>query len=265
MTDEEFREILRYLELSWQGYRKVRKGIKRRLSKHIKMNSFQTVGKYLTSMQQNTNLRGQCRLFLTVPISRFFRHQQVWIDLESEILPALIQAKPHCIKVWSAGCAGGEEVYSFNIIWNRLKKRYIDLPDLKLTATDMNPLYIQRAQSAVYTRSSLYEISKEEIPEYFIKVDENTFEMKSTFKKNIELILHNFEDPPPGNEYDIVFLRNSLLTYYQTARTEFVFSNIISALVTGGLIIIGSHENMPETYSHLKPISQSLCIYTKDQ
>jgi len=213
-------------------------------------------------MQQNADLREQCRLILTVPISRFFRHRQVWIDLESEILPALIQTKPHHIKVWSAGCAGGEEVYSFNIIWNRLKKRYIDLPDMMLTATDMNPLYIQRAKTAVYTRSSLREIPEEEIHQYFIKVDENTFEMKSTLRNNVDLKLHNFEGPPPGDGYDIIFLRNSLLTYYQTVRREYVFSNIISALTAGGLLIIGSHENLPEPYSHLKPISQSMCIYT---
>ena len=76
------------------------------------------------------------------------------------------------IKVWSAGCACGDEVYSFKIIWDDLKNRVGHLPKLELIATDMNPDYLDIARTGIYSSSSLKEVTKEFQSIYFIKKKE---------------------------------------------------------------------------------------------
>ncbi|MBW1837857.1 MAG: chemotaxis protein CheR, partial [Deltaproteobacteria bacterium] len=67
---------------------------------------------YLSELRMNKEARQECEQRMTVSISRFFRDRQFWQTLATEILPDRIQNEKKTFKVWSAGCASGEEVYS---------------------------------------------------------------------------------------------------------------------------------------------------------
>ena len=68
---------------------------------------------YLNLLNSSNAVRKECERRMTVSISRFFRDRKLWQGLEEEILPAVIETDKKNIRVWSAGCARGEEVYSF--------------------------------------------------------------------------------------------------------------------------------------------------------
>ena len=161
MNDEQFRQVLDFFQYSWTGYRKVRKGVKKRISRHMRELKCANMETYLDLIQKNDQERQEFKRRMTVSISRFFRDRKLWLDLENEILPRLIETGKEKLKVWSAGCARGEEVYSFKIIWERLKTRFDILTGLELVATDMHPEYIQKAKAGIYPNSSLKEIPKE--------------------------------------------------------------------------------------------------------
>jgi len=110
---------------------------------------------YILLLERKQELRSACERILTVPISRFFRDQALWNALSGKILPRFFEKTN--LRVWSAGCAGGEEVYSLKIIWDQLGKIHPVLPLLHITASDLNPETLERAQKGVYQTSSFKE------------------------------------------------------------------------------------------------------------
>ena len=158
MDDHQFRQLLNRIGFSWRGYRRVRKGVKKRIRRHMKALGCQDFEAYLRALDNDKVLRAQCEVLMTVSISRFFRDRGFWEIFENQILPEIIDRNRDRVKVWFAGCACGEEVFSFTILWDRLQDRFQDLPDLKLLATDMNLVYLERARLGLFSRSSLKEV-----------------------------------------------------------------------------------------------------------
>lgn len=248
MNDAQFRQLLNRFEFSWSGYRKVRKGVKKRIGRYMKASGCRTMTAFLAELEQNDETRHGCELLMTVSISRFFRDRRFWETLEKTLLPDIIQRqRPYeKISVWSAGCACGDEVYSFMIVWDRLSKTYSHLPGLEMTATDLNPAYLQRARAGLYSAGSLKEITPEIRSEYFRqKPGQKLFEVKDSLKKDISWRIHHLLSDPPGRDFDIVFLRNSVLTYFEEKLKKRAFEKVLSRLAPGGILIIGSHESIP--------------------
>ncbi len=265
MHDDQFKQLLDYFQYSWTGYRKVRKGVKKRISRHMQQTRCTGMNEYLELLETNENEREECEKRMAVSISRFFRDRQLWFDLENEMLPRLIEAQKEKIEVWSAGCARGEEVYSFMIVWERLKARIKCLPKLELFATDMQPEYIEKAKTGIYTKSSLKEVPDEIRDVYFDKKKGgNRYDARPLLKKNITWQIRNIFCDPPGSGFHIIFLRNNLLTYYRSDSIKETFSRIIDALNPGGWLIIGSHEKLPAEFSGLTRNPSTPWAYRKD-
>ena len=123
MDDEQFRQLLDFFELSWSGYRKVRKGVKKRVNRHMQSLGCRRTSYYLQLLREQPTCRRDCEQLMTVSISRFFRDRQLWTFLESNFLPEIAAGTSEPVAIWSAGCASGEEVYSFKIIWETAKAR----------------------------------------------------------------------------------------------------------------------------------------------
>jgi chemotaxis methyl-accepting protein methylase len=252
VNDDQFRQLLDYFHYSWGGYRKVRKGVKKRISRHMQQLQCSDIGAYLAVIESNTKVRQECERRMTVSISRFFRDRKLWFDLENEIIPGLLETEREKLKVWSAGCACGEEAYSFMMVWDHLKGRLESLPELELIATDKHPDYIDKAESGIYTKSSLKEVPQEMRNVYFErKKGGNRFDLKSNMKKHIVWHVNDLLSDPPGSDFHIIFLRNNLLTYYRSFLVEAPFNKIMDSLIDNGWLIIGSHEKLPKGTTRL--------------
>ena len=105
MDDQQFRQLLNRFGFSWSGYRKVRKGVKKRIKRHMKDLGYYNITTYLEELDKSDEVRKKCELLLTVSISRFFRDMEFWQSLEKKFLPDLIKKNTERINVWSAGCA----------------------------------------------------------------------------------------------------------------------------------------------------------------
>jgi chemotaxis methyl-accepting protein methylase len=253
MDDDEFRQLLDWFDFAWAGYRKVRKGVKKRISRHMQELNCPNMKTYLDLLEQSQAVRKECEMRMTVSISRFFRDRKLWVDLEEDILPRMIERETKTLREWSAGCARGEEVYSFKIIWDRLKQRYDYQPKLEITATDMHPDYIEMARAGVYSKSSLKEVPPEMREHYFdIRKSGNRFNIKAAFKKGIDWRVQDIFSNTPGSAFDIIFLRNNLLTYYKEHLKIEGLKRVIKALAPDGWLIVGSHEKLPTEVSSMQ-------------
>ena len=247
MDDHQFSQLLDRFNLSWEGYRKVRKGVKKRVVRHMHRLGCRNLEEYFYILNDNSEALRDVELLITVSISRFFRDRQLWLVLEEEIIPDVIKRNSKKINVWSAGCAQGQEVYSFKILWNRFKNKSDGLRQLQLWATDINPDYLNKAMEGVYRESNLKGIPEEIKNAYFSpSEDKSLYFITNHLKKDIKWETYNLvREPPPEEKFQIIFLRNNLLTYYRQEIKEPAFLKVISSLDKGGFLVIGTHEKLP--------------------
>lgn len=264
MDDKEFSQLLQYLGLSWQGYRKVRKGVKKRIGRHMQSLGCRSMREYLAELERNAEIRNQCDLAMTVPISRFFRDQILWECLRSRILPGWTAAGVSRVRAWSAGCARGEEVYSLKILWEQISRSTALLPVLELTASDLNPHHLEKAVAGVYSSSSLREVPEATMSEWFEKESSGRrFRVKPALRAGIVWLRHDLFSGPPGSGFDLILARNNLLTYYHSSRTRAALEAIAEALSVGGYLIIGSHEKLPDHPPLLHPVPCLSYVFRK--
>jgi len=266
MDDTLFRRLLTHHTRSWAGYRKVRKGVKKRLARHMSELGCRDLTSYLRRIDVDAVAAGEYERRLTVAISRFFRDRQLWQDLAETLLPARIRDRHDTFRVWSAGCAAGEEAYSFRIVWTVLGDVHRCIPELEIVASDLNPENIERARVGGYESSSLRELPASVRDRFFETpgdgrqpptngTERRRFLVKDSLKTGITWRIGDLLAEVPATNFDIVFLRNSVLTYYDDPLRTRSLRTVLTALRSSGLLIIGAHETIPATVDALVPVS----------
>ncbi len=265
MDDEQFRQILNRFNRSWAGYRKVRKGVKRRIAQHMEQLGCKSVQAYLDALAGDSDARKQAEITLSVTISRFFRDRKLWADIEARVIPQIWSQSDRQIRAWSAGCACGEEVYSLKIIWDRYLKQFDNPPGLIVWATDSNPQALSRAQAGVYSTGSLKELDRE-LRESYLKPhsEPNHYVVTQRLRAGILWKRHDLlHDEPPAQGFRLVFLRNNLLTYYHGSGRKQACERIASSISQGGFLIIGAHETIPECCHVMEPSGFNRMVFRK--
>jgi len=264
MDDNQFRQLLERLGLSWEGYRKVRKGVKKRIRRHMHQLGCQTVEAYLLVLGRDSAARYHCERLMTVSISRFFRDRGLWRTLADEILPMIFKENSMSMKVWSAGCACGEEAYSMKILCDTMAPGVQHMLDVEIWATDMNPDYLKRAQAGVYSASSLKELPQALRRLYFRSTQQqHAYRINEPLKKGVIWRVHNLLSDPPDGPFHVIFLRNSLLTYYRDTLKLPALEKVVDSLAHSGFFVIGSHEKIPPGTSGLVPFGSYAYIFQK--
>ena len=264
MDDDQFRILLDYLQYSWSGYRKVRKGVKKRIARHMNQLHCGNMADYIKLLDRQPDIRKECELQMTVSISRFFRDRRLWELLERRWLPDMVNRNLKVLKTWSAGCACGEEAYSFKIIHEQFDRSSGPLPELELLATDMNPRYLERARSGIYNRSSLKEVTPELRETYFeSRRGGRQYMVKDSLRAGIRWEQHILTTEPPGTGFNFIFLRNNILTYCRPQAREQSVIRMLNSLSDGGLLIIGCHEKLPFQPASLRPMPELSYVFRK--
>jgi chemotaxis protein methyltransferase CheR len=265
MDDQQFRQLMVRFGYSWDGYRRVRKGVKKRISRHMQEMHCRNMQAYFSELDKNKDARQHFDRLMTVSISRFFRDRGLWQTLEDEVLPAIISQKKDTVKVWSAGCGCGEEAYSLKILWDTASRRFEPMPALEIWATDMNSVYLNKARVGIYPRSSLKEVPEALRARYFRPMAKGKrYAIAEPLKEGIIWSEHNLLFDPPRTTFQLVFVRNSVLTYYEEKLKAPAFQQVLDALIQGGFLIIGAHENIPPDVRGLLPLGQHPYIFQKE-
>jgi chemotaxis methyl-accepting protein methylase len=256
------RRLLDRFGFSWAGYRRVRKGVKKRLTRHLQETGCSNIGDYIKAIESDREVRLRFECLMTDSTSRFFRDRALWQNIQDRILPLLAKATRH-VMVWSAGCASGEEVYSFKMLWEDMQESRAGLPHLSILATDLCPDYLERARAAVYPPSSLKEVPEAMRSAYFETSGEAEYAVKSWIKTGISWQVHDLLSDPPGAAFDLIFMRNNLLTYYRDEVRIPALMKASDRLAPRGFLIIGSHERLPVEPEGVKPYKDTPCVFQK--
>ena len=225
---------------------------------------YRDINRYLDLLGKDEEARKECECLMTVSVSRFFRDLYLWKIIGEQMVPDLIGHNKDEVRFWSAGCACGEEVYTFKIVWDGLYARFDRVPELKIWATDLNPYYVSRAQEGIYSFSSLKEVPQELRAKYFIySEEEDVFSIVPFLKVGISWKIHDLLKAFPGKRFQIIFLRNNILTYFKNELKVSAIAKVLGKLERGGFLVIGSHEKLPMISRDLIPLSGLPYIFRK--
>ncbi|ROR01772.1 CheR family methyltransferase [Desulfosoma caldarium] len=262
--DADFQRVLHAFGLLWRGYRKVRKGAKRRLAALMQAQGVASVDDLLERCRHDAKLSEDVRRALAVSISRFFRDQKLWHVLERQVLPGIVGWSGKTVRIWSAGCARGEEVYSLKILWHEWAAAGAPLPKLELWATDFHCGLLEEARRGVYQRSSLKEVDAERQAAWFHGQTQGFFAVSDQLKEGILWRCHDMSiERPPSEGFHLVFLRNNLLTYYAPAVQRKAFAAVVDSLVEGGFLVLGRRERPPGGMWPLIPCAADSHLFRK--
>jgi chemotaxis protein methyltransferase CheR len=186
---------------------------------------------------------------LTVGETYFFREPQIYEALETRILPDLIRSRRgrnQSLRIWSAGCATGEEPYSIAILLHNLIPDFSDW-NITILATDINPRFLQKAAEGIYTEWSFRGVPAWVKQTCFKSRPKGRWEILPCVRRMVTLMYLNLaEDVYPAlangtNAMDLIFCRNVLM-YFSPPRAKRVIENLRHCLVDGGWLAVSSAE-----------------------
>ena len=198
---------------------------------------------------------------LTVGETYFFRDRALFEALEQQVLPSLIAARRSAgilrLRLWSAGCATGEEPYSLAILLDRL------LPDrsnwaLTILATDINPAALEAAEQGCYREWSFRQTPDWVRDRYFRSREGNIFELVPRIRGMVAVAPLNLaEDGYPAvvtntSAMDLILCRNVLMYFTREAQRA-ALARLTKALVPRGWLAVSPAEASTELVRPLVP------------
>jgi len=181
---------------------------------------------------------------LTVNVSEMFRDPHTFKTIREEVLPVL--ATHPFIRIWHAGCASGEEVYSMAILLDEAKLLHKSL----LYATDLNASVVENIRKGIFPMSQMKQYSenyilsggREDFSSYYTaKYDWAKFDEK--FKTKMIAATHNLVSDRSFNEFQLIFCRNVLI-YFDKDLQDKVLTLFDDSLEKLGYLVLGSKENI---------------------
>jgi len=253
MDDRQFKRLLGELAYSFEGYRRVRKGVKKRIRRHMRDLACRDMTSYLERIAVSPQDREACIRRMAVPISRFMRDRLLWEALQGGWLSELHGRFGPRLQAWSAGCACGEEAYSLMIAAHEAP---VSALQIDITATDLNPVCLAKARAGVYPASSLREMPPDLLSRYFSPLRRGRrYRIRPDLIDGITWCCRRTENPWPGYIYDLILMRNSVLTYYEAPQQTRVLAKVLGCLRPGGLLVIGLRERLSASLTDLVPVS----------
>lgn len=242
--------------------------IKRRIA--IRMNSlgFQSFYEYLEYVRRNPNEVYNLFDNLTINVSFFFRDPMVWSTTYRKVLKPLTEYKSsrssRSIRIWSAGCARGEEPYSISILLHEALGSELGGFTITIFATDIDPKALEQAKKGEYTPQALDNVPRMWLRKYFVYDPvRGVYKIKSHVKRIVKFMLHDVVNDPPLSQIDIIFCRY-LLIYLARDMQQKALMNFLKALREGGYLILGSAEFLPEEmHRYFEVIDLKARIYRK--
>ena len=247
--DQFIKEVAPLLNLQWRRFK--RGGIKRKVERRIIELGLPHFEDYLSRIKRDPEERDHLSQILTVTITRFFRDKKVFDILENSIIPFIVEREDSGdFRIWSIGCANGEEPYSLSVLWKQKFEKMFPKIRLTIFATDINDNLLERAKEGRYKKSSLKEVP-EEILQRFFKMENGFYILDRSIRKSVEFRRHDIIHEEPFSRMDMVFCRNLAFTYFTRETQIRVLKKFFSSLKDDGHLIIGWDESLPLTYPTL--------------
>jgi two-component system, chemotaxis family, CheB/CheR fusion protein len=246
MTDSAFDALLDFLKRSrgfdFAGYK--RTSLERRLNRRMDAIGCKSYDDYLDYLEVQPEEYERLSDALLINVTEFFRDPPAWEHLRDAILPGMIAAKDldEPIRVWSAGCASGQEAYTAAIVLAEYLGEDAYRERVKIYATDVDEDALTAARQAVYTDKQLESMPEELRAKYFERADER-MAFRADLRGAVIFGRNNLVADAPISRLDLLLCRNTLM--YFTAETQGrILRHFHFALRDHGVLMLGKSEMM---------------------
>lgn len=236
---EFIKEVLEIARIDLSAYKESQ--MMRRIKTLMTRHNLSEYADYLKLLKSDNSAYSEFINYITINVSEFFRNPQQWVVLERDIIPII--KRKNFIRVWSAACSNGEEPYSLSL----LLRKYIDSTRFTIIASDIDAGALERAQLGVYAAKSIENVPAEFL-KYFDKKN-GMYIVKEEIKENISFVKHDLILDEYFSNIDLLLCRNVII-YFNEDTKEMVFNKLSKSLNPGGILFIGSTEQifMPKRF-----------------
>jgi len=235
--------------------------ITRRIERRLQLARIDDIDEYVEKLRGERKELDILYRDLLIGVTRFFRNEEAFEVLGKEVLADLLNAGSNetPFRVWVAGCATGEEVYSLAILLNELTAE-TGRP-FKLFATDVHQGSLELATRAVYDEEAVVNVSPERLQRYFL-LRGKSYQVVPEIRQSIVFAHHNMVKDAPFTRVDLVSCRNVLI-YLQQSAQEKVLSRFHFALNRGGIMFLGPSESLGHLDHDFETVHKQWRIYRK--
>ncbi|HRA88258.1 MAG TPA: chemotaxis protein CheB [Planctomycetaceae bacterium] len=282
VTPIELNDILTLLQAQtkYQFHCYRRNMVRRRVQRRMGIRQIKEFADYLKYLRQNPEEMQLLCKDLLISVTAFFRDPAAFLDLETKVIPTLIQSQQlkitqqqsgiasdtlsrdteNTLRTWVPACATGEEAYSIAML---LTERYTaeKLPcSFQLFATDLNENSLDFARQGIYPESALANISEDRLKQFFVRTGEHHFQVNKMLRGSVVFACHNLLADAPFSKLDLVVCRN-LLIYLEPEVQQKVIALFHFSLRQDGYLMLGGSETIGRAVDLFEPVSKKSRIY----
>lgn len=219
-----------------------RSTVARRVARRMQILNIETLPAYVDTLRGETQEAATLLDDLLINVTSFFRDPDVFRTLEADVVPALFEGKGRndAVRVWSVGCATGEEAYTLGMLLLEEAERRPNPPQLQLFATDLHEPSLQYGREALFSEMIETEISPERLARFFRR-ESGGFRVTKELRDVVVFATHNLLRDPPFSRQDLIVCRNVLI-YLQRDVQDEVVEVFHYALRPGGRLLLGTAE-----------------------
>jgi len=273
------KEIQKYIQLLKEQYALdismydssfLEKSIQFRLSSTSCLN-FEAYLDYMAKVPNETSC-----LFdqLSNSYSEFFRNPLTFEILEQLVIPGLFERQSKKlsgeIRIWSAGCASGQEPYSLAMLLDNFKNTRVPTMSYRIFATDNSVNELEVARKGVFDFKSVQNTKLEYAEKYFRQKGES-YKLDSKLMEQVDFSVYDLLDKDSGSpsasiygDFDLIMCSN-VLFYYQPDYQQIILQKIYSALKPGGFFITGEAEKqIVNSFKGFRPFLVPAGLFVKN-
>ena len=242
--DASFESLIRYIQesrgIDFRGYK--RSSLHRRISLRMEHLHVDSIADYHGFLEAHPQEFVDLLNTVLINVTSFFRDPDAWDALKTEVLPQLIAPERgrDQLRVWSVGCASGEEPYSLAMLLCELLGATAFARRVKIYATDLDEAALNTARHATYLPRDVENLPAPLLQKYFERTN-NHYVVSRDVRKAVIFGRHNVVADAPISRVDLLVCRN-LLIYLETDTQNLVLPRLHYALVDDGCLFLGKAE-----------------------
>jgi two-component system CheB/CheR fusion protein len=235
--------------------------ILRRTKRRASYGNFTSLTNYLNFLRVTPEEVVALSKEFLISVTSFFRDKGAFEFIQKEVLPEILKklTPGDELKMWVAGCATGEEVYSLAILIAELLKGEYEDTVVKIFATDIDGAALIHAGKGIYAENITKDVTPARLEKYFIKEGEN-YRVSPVIRKMVIFAQHDLVKNPPYCNMHFISCRN-LLIYMTSVLQKKIFSMLLFGLKMDGYLFLGSSENPMPILKNLEVVQKKWKIY----
>ena len=265
LPDPEFETLLSYIQesrgLDFRGYK--RTSLRRRLTLRMEAVEAGSFSDYQSHLEADPAEFENLLNTVLINVTSFFRDTEAWDVLKNDVVPRIVaQSEPDLpIRVWSVGCASGEEPYSIAMLLAEALGTVDFCSRVKIYATDLDEEALRTARLATYAPRDVEGVPPELLERYFERTN-NHYVFERELRKCVIFGRHNVVHDAPISRIDLLVCRN-LLIYLEAETQSVVLPRLHYALNNDGYLFLGKAETQLARSPLFKAVEMKHRIFAK--